>query len=136
MIKSTRYAIKLKMGNILSTSVLIAERISFYAFSRNKELQFLKYGKQSLKLHRQMLIILVEDVTKLLSSEVKKRLDIQEGQGGEKDQFRSGVMDISPREPLKSNAESLMENLTIDWISDLEFLKRNLEMVRNNLGLT
>lgn len=138
LIKSSRYAIKLKMGTILSTSVLIAERISYFAFSEHKEVKLvIKYGKECLALHRQMLIILIEDISNLISSEIHKQNELLLIEDAESEQspFRSGVMDISPRDPAERLEKLGMDKLEIDWISDVEFLQRNLHMVKTNLGL-
>jgi hypothetical protein len=105
LIKSTRYAIKLQIGKVVQTSVMIAERISYYVYSSEKDNQFLKFGKSCLKLHKQMLIILLEDVTRMLQESASHQLK-SENDITEEGDFRSGVMDISPRPNLSEHQKT------------------------------
>ena len=138
LIKCTRYAIKLQIGKVVQTAVVIAERISYFVYSANKDTQFSKFGKGCLKLHKQMLILLTEDLARLLEeSAVKQASHAQEI--SQEAEFRSGVMDISPRPNLSSQAQhsdrQTVETLSIPWIQDLSFLLQNLEMIKINLSL-
>ena len=139
LVKSTRYAVKLKLGVVLSTTVLISERISFFCFSQSKESWVNKYDKENLKLHRQLLIILVEDVTRMLRDAASLQENLGGNQRGQDGQFRSGVMDFSPRDNfvvgVGVGGGEKSSKLRIEWIDDLDFLERNLEMVKVNLNL-
>ena len=138
LIKSTRYAIKLELGKVVQTSVMIAERISYLVFSADKDPRYLKFGKSALKLHRQMLIILLEDIARMLQDSAIHQLGA--GKSSPLDsEYRSGVMDISPRPHLESIESDPVskgnKGLRVSWIPDLNFLLQNLDMIRVNLAL-
>lgn len=138
LIKCTRYAIKLQMGKIVQTSLMIAERISFFVYSRERDPQFSRFGKGCLKLHKQMLILLVEDVATLIQESAATQLKSAKVSSNDVE-FRSGVMDISPRPNVgpsdQISGEQTIQTLEIPWIQDLNFLLQNLEMVKVNLSL-